>query len=101
MNCYMKILLTPCLLLLLVIGCFAADSPNPEDSFVNLFDGKTFDGWKVGENANAFQVSDGMIVMEYPAAARGPAHLFYDGPVNGHSFKNFDLRVDVMTFPGA
>jgi len=97
----MRILTTPALVLLLAIGCFAADSPQQEDGFVSLFDGKTLDGCKVGENAGAFQVRDGMIVMEYPAAAHGPAHLYYDGPVNGHTFKNFDLRVDVMTFPGA
>jgi len=89
------------LVLLLAVGCFAADAPPPENGFVSLFDGQTLEGWKVGENANAFQVRDGMIVMEYPATARGPAHLFYDGTVNGHSFKNFDLRVEVMTFPGA
>jgi hypothetical protein len=97
----MKFLLTPSLVLLLAIGCFAADTPPPEDGFVSLFDGKTLDGWKVGENANAFQVHDDMIVMEYPATDHGPAHLFYAGTVNGHDFKNFDLRVEVMTFPCA
>ena len=78
-----------------------AGTPPPEAGFVSLFDGKTFEGWKVGENANTFQVREGMIVMDYPATNRGPAHLFYAGNVNGHDFKNFDLRVDVMTFPGA
>jgi hypothetical protein len=38
---------------------------------VSLFDGKTLDGWKVGQNANVFQVRDGMIVMEYPATDQG------------------------------
>ena len=98
---YMKFLVTAALLLPLATACLAADSPQPEEGFVSLFDGKTLEGWKVGENANVFQVRDGMIVMEYPATDRGPAHLFYDGEVNGHQFKNFDLRVDVMTFPGA
>lgn len=97
---YHKFVLTATLGLLFSTRGFAADSPG-EEGFVNLFDGKTLDGWKIGENANAFQVRDGMIVMEYPAGDQGPAHLFYDGDVNGHSFKNFDLRVDVMTFPGA
>lgn len=97
----MKFLLAPSLVLLLAIGCFAADTSQPENGFTSLFDGKTLDGWKVGENANAFQVHDGMIVMEYPATDRGPAHLFYVGTVNDHNFKNFDLRVEVMTFPGA
>jgi hypothetical protein len=78
-----------------------AQTPNGEEGFVSLFDGKTLQGWKVGDNADLFQVRDGMIVMECPATNNKPAHVFYDGEVNGHSFKNFDLRVDVMTFPGA
>lgn len=97
----MKFLLTASLLLPLATACFAADPPPPEEGFISLFDGKTLDGWKVGENANVFQVRDGMIVMDYPATDNGPAHLFYIGNVNDHSFKNFDLRVEVMTFPGA
>jgi len=94
----MKFLLTAALILPLAAGSFAADAPQPEAGFVSLFDGTTLDGWKIGENANVFQVRDGMIVMECPATNHSPAHLFYDGDVNGHSFKNFDLRVDVMTF---
>jgi hypothetical protein len=34
---------------------------------VSLFDGKTLEGWKIGNNANAFSVQDGVIVMDYPA----------------------------------
>jgi len=89
------------LILLLAAGSLLADTPLPEEGFVSLFDGKSLDGWKVGENADVFQVRDGMIVMECPPAKPGPAHLFYDGKVNGHEFKNFDLRVEVMTFPYA
>ena len=97
----MKFLLSATLVSLLAIGTRAADAPLPEDGFVSLFDGKSLAGWKVGENADVFQVNDGMIVMECPATKNSPAHLFYDGEVNGHAFKNFDLRVDVMTFPRA
>ena len=97
----MKFLLTAALFLLLATGSLAADTPQPEEGFVSLFDGKTLDGWKVGENANLFQVRDGMIVMECPATIHGPAHLFYVGDVNRHDFKNFDLKVEVITFPGA
>jgi hypothetical protein len=39
--------------------------------------------------------------MECPSTIHSPAHLYYVGDVNGHSFKNFDLRVDVMTSPYA
>src|SRR5690242_2534414 len=78
-----------------------AQTAAPEEGFVSLFDGKTLNGWKVGDNADLFQVRDGMIVMECPATNNKPAHLFYEGEVNAHNFKNFDLRVEVMTFPGA
>jgi hypothetical protein len=74
---------------------------NLEKGFVSLFDGKTLNGWKIGDNADVFHARDGMIVMECPATNHNPAHIFYDGEVNGHKFKNFDLRVDVMTYPGA
>ena len=97
----MKFLLSTALVLLLANASLAADVPQPEDGFVGLFDGKTLDGWKIGENADVFQVRDGMIVMECPKTTHGPAHLFYVGDVNHHDFKNFDMKVDVMTFPKA
>ena len=97
----MKFLLSASLALLLGNGSFAAETSQPEEGFASLFDGKTLDGWKVGENADIFRVRDGMIVMECPAAIHSPAHLFYVGDVGRHDFKNFDLKVDVMTFPKA
>ncbi len=97
----MKFLLIAALVLLPATGLLAADAPQPEEGFVSLFDGKTLDGWKVGENANLFQARDGMIVMECPATIHGPAHLFYEGEVGGHDFKNFHLKIEVLTFPGA
>ena len=98
---FVKLLLTAALVLLPATCSLAADAPVPEEGFVSLFDGKTLDGWKVGENANVFQVRDGMIVMECPMTTHSPAHLFYVGDVSRHDFKNFDLKVDVMTFPKA
>jgi hypothetical protein len=96
-----QILLLTLSLVFFTTGRIAAQTPAPEEGFVSLFDGKTLDGWKIGDNADVFTVSDGMIVMECPATNHRPAHIFYDGSVNGHSFKNFDLRVDVMTYPAA
>jgi hypothetical protein len=87
--------------LLLAATCaLAADTPAVEPGFVSLFDGKSLDGWKIGHDAAVFSVQDGLIKMEC-APGHGPAHLFYVGDVNGHVFKNFDLKVDVMTFPYA
>lgn len=64
--------------------------------WISLFDGKSLAGWKVGENASSFKVEDGAIVVNGP---RG--HLFYEGEINGHDFKNFEYKAQVMTFPSA
>jgi hypothetical protein len=95
------LLTTAALVLLRATGSLAADVPQPEAGFVAIFDGKTLNGWKVGENASLFQVRDGVIVMECPASIQSPAHLFYEGDVGHHDFKNFHLKVDVMTYPKA
>jgi hypothetical protein len=70
-------LLAAAALLLPFAAAFAANAPETEEGFVSLFDGKTLEGWKIGKNANAFSVHDGVIVMDYPAGDEGPAHLFY------------------------
>jgi len=66
----------------------AADS---EEGFVQLFDGKTFNGWKKAEeNPDTWKIEDGALV------AHGErCHLFYVG--DDKPFKNFHLKVDVMT----
>lgn len=64
--------------------------------WISLFDGKSLKDWKVGENAETFKVENGMIVVNGKTA-----HLFYEGDVKGHSFKNFDFKADVMTEPGS
>jgi hypothetical protein len=66
------------------------------DEWVKLFDGKTLDGWKVGEHAGTFTVEDGKIVVFGERA-----HLFYMGPVGNHNFKNFAYKASVMTTPGS
>ena len=62
--------------------------------WVSLFDGKSLDGWKVGDNASTFSVDSGMIKVN-----GNTAHLFYEGPVNNHNFKNFEFKAEVMTPP--
>ena len=64
--------------------------------WISLFDGKTLDGWKVGENAATFSVDSGCII-----AHGNTAHLFYEGDVHNHDFKDFDFKADVMTRPGS
>jgi hypothetical protein len=67
----------------------------PEAGFVDLFDGETFKGWRMAtEHTNTWKIEDGALVT------RGQrCHLFYVG--NEKSFRNFELKVDVMTEPGA
>lgn len=67
-----------------------------QPEWVSLFDGKTLAGWKAAEHPATFTVSDGAIVVYGERA-----HLFYEGAVNKHTFKNFEMKLKVMTFPGA
>src|SRR5664279_3475532 len=85
-----------CLVVILVV-LFAFRNSNPvSQEWVGLFDGHSLSGWKVGENAGTFSVKDGQIVVHGPTA-----HLFYEGDYHHHVFKNFELKVDVMTWPHA
>jgi hypothetical protein len=64
-----------------------------EPGFVSLFDGKTFNGWKKAEeHPDTWKVEDGSLV-----AHGDRCHLFYVG--DDKPFKNFDLKVEVMTEP--
>ncbi len=77
----------------------AADASAPstsEAAWQALFDGRSLDGWRASEHPEAFQVRDGSIVVR---GERG--HLFYVGPVQNHDFHDFELKLEVMTFPGA
>lgn len=64
--------------------------------WISLFDGKTLNGWKVGANASAFKVENGCIVVN-----GNVSHLYYDGEVQQHQFKNFEFKADVMTTTGS
>jgi len=78
----------------------AAYSPGPgagqPDGWVPLFDGRTLTGWRASEHPPTFRVVNGEIVVHGPRA-----HLFYDGPVLEHQFRDFELRAEVLTRPGA
>jgi len=78
--------------------CFAEEPPSntPPAGFSNLFNGKDLTGWKVNENTETFTIKDGAIV-----AHGNRSHCFYVGPVRNHDFKDFELKVDVMTAPGS
>jgi len=79
-----------------ILACSTGMSPGSQDGWISLFDGKTLTGWRASENPATFRVENGEIVVHGPRA-----HLFYDGPVRNHEFKDFELKADVMTKPGA
>ncbi|WP_018611495.1 3-keto-disaccharide hydrolase [Segetibacter koreensis] len=90
----MKKLISFCSIALFLISSSAfAQQPG---GWISLFDGKSLDNWKVGQNAATFTVENGSIV-----AHGETAHLFYMGDVKNHDFKNFEFKADVMTTPGS
>jgi len=76
----------------LAVNTLAADS---EEGFKSIFDGKTFTGWKFGdEKAKSWRIEDGALVAQGTRS-----HAFYVG--DDVPFKDFELKVDVMTKPGS
>ncbi|MBW7890956.1 MAG: DUF1080 domain-containing protein [Chitinophagaceae bacterium] len=63
--------------------------------WISLFDGKTMNGWKESEGPS-FSIENGTIKV-----AGKRSHLYYDGPVENHDFKNFELKMQVMTTPNS
>lgn len=86
--------LTICILLLVNSLTF---SQKPKKGWIKLFDGKTFAGWKVNEeNPGSFTVENNTIKVAGPRT-----HLFYDGTIANHDFKNFELKITAKTEPGS
>lgn len=85
-----RTLFTPLIVsaLLFSASAFAADD---ESGFVQLNDGKSFNGWKTAEeHKDTWKLEDGAFV-----AHGDRCHLFYVG--DEKPFKNFHLKVDVKT----
>lgn len=76
--------------LAIVLGGLTATLSAAEEGFVSLFDGKSYDGWKINESPESWSIKDGAFV-----AKGGRSHLFYVG--DDKPFVNFELKVDVMT----
>ena len=75
---------------------FSSFSNCQRPKWIPLFDGKTLQGWKASENSTSFSVKDGMIVCDGPRS-----HLFYSGDIENAQFKNFELKAEIKTTPGA
>jgi hypothetical protein len=74
---------------------FTCPPSDQQNGWISLFDG-TLNNWKVGKNAATFSIEDGCIKVNGPVA-----HLYYDGPVKKHIFRNFEFRAEVKTLPGS
>jgi len=84
------VLLISCLIgSMIITGCAG-------DEWITLFDGETFDGWRASENEGSWKIEDGALVT---AGTR--SHLFYEGDVMNHDFKNFEFSAEVKTTPGS
>ena len=81
---------------LVAAGCSGATGNAQSDGWISIFDGQTLNGWRASENPGTFRVEDGVLVVQGPRA-----HLFYDGPVGNHDFRNFEWKAEVLTFPSA
>lgn len=83
-------------IIIVCLVCYTGFAQAQSKEWKSLFDGKSLNNWKVGKNAGTFTIEKGSIV-----AHGETAHLFYDGPVNNHEFKNFHFKAQVMTTPGS
>ncbi|HWR33004.1 MAG TPA: DUF1080 domain-containing protein, partial [Chitinophagaceae bacterium] len=79
-----------------ILLSFCSGKQEQKSKWVSLFDGTSLDGWKAGANATSFSIENGTIAVN-----GNVAHLYYDGEVQQHNFKNFELKIDVMTTPGS
>ena len=65
------------------------------DGWVELFNGRNLDGWRPQGKLHSWKVAGGLLSADGPRC-----HLFYEGPVRGANFKNFELEAELMTRPG-
>lgn len=83
------------LVVALFVASFSSRAADGEEGFATIFDGETFNGWKMAtEHPETWKIENGALV------AHGErCHLYYVG--DPKPFKNFELKVDVMTEPGS
>ena len=78
-------------ILLLSIGtCSIAPGADTDTDWFALFDRHSLEGWKASEHPNTWRVEEGLLV-----AHGDRSHLFYQGPVGDHDFRNFELVAEV------
>ncbi|RYG06029.1 MAG: DUF1080 domain-containing protein [Chitinophagaceae bacterium] len=75
---------------------FSQTNNTDTTGWLSLFDGKSLTNWKINENEATFSIEDGAIKVN-----GNISHIFYDGPVNNHEFKDFEFRALVKTTKGS
>jgi hypothetical protein len=66
-----------------------------ESGWLSLFDGRTLEGWRASDKPGTFSVDAGCILVNGPRS-----HLFYEGPVQGARFTDFDFEAEIKTRHG-
>ncbi|NCC60709.1 MAG: DUF1080 domain-containing protein [Verrucomicrobiae bacterium] len=64
------------------------------NGFIELFDGKTMEGWK--SNSDSWKLQNGTLCSDGK-----PGNLFYSGNVNEGTFENYILHIEAKALPGA
>ena len=77
-------------------GCNRAEPPAASGEWIALFDGESLNGWTPSEHKGTWRVEDGALVCKGDRS-----HLFYTGEAHDHDFTNFELKLEVMSKPGA
>ena len=77
-------------------GAAQGAKPAGRAGWVDLFDGKTLDGWKAAEHPDAWTVKDGTLSCNGERS-----HLFYVGPVAQAQFADFEAEFEVFAHTGA
>jgi len=62
----------------------------PAGEWIDLFDGRSLGGWKASGKGETWRVADGCLVGH-----GSRSHLFYQGPVGEHDFRDFELLAEV------
>jgi hypothetical protein len=78
------------------VGGLAAMELSGAGERIELFNGRNLEGWRASENPGSWKVLDGQLGGDGPRS-----HLFYAGPVQEASFRNFELEVEALAMPGA
>lgn len=78
------------------VGMAAAAGLGGAEPWVDLFDGRSLNGWRPSENKGSWKAVDGELRGDGPRS-----HLFYTGPARGADFRNFELEFEALAGPGA